>query len=576
MGKRTRPKIAQIGQPRFRVRDAYKLDWVKILSDGAIAGAYGTVVSIFEPDGRLRVARDGYAKLYETEHILNPKVAIAPDGSALAYLGGDKLAIWSIADDKLLRVLKVKSPAWKKGGFGHDVRWNRNGIVALSTELTGGMKWENRTVFFWSTTFEPVIVPVNDDTNDIGFGVADDCTHCTVGRQLISLPDGKHVRVLEDHATDFALSDGAKRIVHCSSEEIDEKWVDGVRDERGTFVKTGLRAHSLSISPDGSLVAGHGHDGVFLVDFGAKKERFHKALGSDIEGGAIGKSIVAWSVGPRIVVLDLVKGEDRSAFEGSVGAVALSPLGVLIAGERDIRVLGDDGLPGRTIDANRVTKMVAAADVVFTCSADGLRAVDGKGAVRIGVQGIRTIDALAIADDGSKVAAGIEMEGERVAVVWSTKDGSELARSTKHPAPVEALALSGTKLATASSTSFDHGDMYGDGVKVFVQDGSTVIDEFQVDGDRVRNLVFEGDDLLITTSTRAFRRKDKKTSKLATPVILRATNGDTLRAKGDGFELWSSTKKIHAVVVEGQPVALDDKRILTALADGTFALYASR
>jgi WD40 repeat protein len=554
--------------------DAYNLDRVAFLDDGAVAAIYGTHVVVFEADGTTRadIAPPAGMGFEETDMVF-AKTTIMPDGETIAYLGAKRMALWSTKTNACARV--IDSPpvaAWPKGGFVYDVMCQRGRLVGLAIHL--GSSPELPHVFVWDDDFTRREIPV-EKTH---LAVSTDGTHAIAELDLIDLATGKTLRRIEDGHTPMAASDGAARIVHPTY------WSEGDDYRQGvTIVGTGARialtesANAIAISRDGKLAASIGLKGLSIIDLEAKKERFYKSLGDRVEGVAVsndGKR-VACGCGPRVVVLDAETGADLSSFEGSIGAATIGANEVVTVGNGKLDVWSLTGERVRSIDAGNVGKLASGDGFVATAGDRGVQRVDLDKGVTWSTGRIGTIDSIAVF--GDMIAAGVEIEHERFAIVW--KDGKELVRTKPQPAPVEHLAFSrdGALLASSSSSAFEHGDMYGDETVVVVTEiaSGKTREEVKVPGRAWGDMMFEGDDLLVAAEGSTFRHRGKKTSKVAARLELAHGTTSLRRTKAGKWELFRDGEKVSAMTLPGQPVALHGKHVLVQSTDGTYVVVAA-
>ncbi len=555
--------VARVGQPLFRIADAGRLDWIVLLDDGAVAAASASRVVIFEKDGTTRLEIDSSNELYEKHAMLNPRVAISPDGRELAFLDGNKLVIQSIGDTQL-RVLDVKAKSWKYPGFGHELHWSKSGTIALcssnSPRQTTG--WSNRTLFHWNASFEMTEIPIQTEKDEVGFAISPSGTHVMVGNQVIAIPSGKHVRAIETPSYNFGVSDGGE-VVYTFSEERNGAWVSGIwDDERKAFNSATEDANAIRVSPDRTFAAVQGLKGLGVVDLVTHEERFFHALGDNIEALTLANGRVACGAGPRVVIYDVESGADLASFEGALGNATLSNGAMIVAKNDVLGVFDREGKELRTIDTGSVHHLVGANGVVAIAGERGVQVANvDDGSVCVIAKPFRNIDSLGISSDGERVIAGVELDDRsRLAIVWSAMDGKELARGKKHPALVDRVALGDDSFASASSESFAHGDTYGDDTTVHIHgaDGA-LIEEKKIKGRLAGAMAFFKGTLLVTTEKSAWR-------------IAAASSTHTVRVRDDGYELWAE-KKSRALTIPGTPVALEGNLLLASHSDGTYGLY---
>ena len=172
-------------------------------------------------------------------------IAFAPDGNALASVGEDQLLVlWDVASGKQLRALHGKH-ALGHVAFSHDgAEVTADGLTIDVTEL---YRWK-------AATGEPVPLPRSITGKEMSFP-RDGQILLTAPDSKIKLWDSVSGRMLHDFGEQptYALFAGGRALAVATEGGL--ALLDPGSGNR-TALPRGIRAHHLTVSADGSLVAG--------------------------------------------------------------------------------------------------------------------------------------------------------------------------------------------------------------------------------------------------------------------------------------------------------------------------------
>ncbi len=563
----------------------YPVERVVVLDDGSIAGFYGTHVAIFDATGTIVATPNPQDTLEREGMHIGCEADISPDGRFVAYFDGNKLLIWSVRDDASVRLMPIRGKRWPDQGFPYALRWRTGGIVAYAYSEAGDDRFHSLFVIDDTFTVAEVAFDFGDTRADID--VATDGSHFTRAKQLFSFPKGKRLRPLGGARDHYAISDAAKTIVYGEMTPAGEPSL--VREGAvAPIIVTEFPDH-VAITRDGMLVACRGYNGLSVVDVEAGKERFHRQFDDRLACHSVSATRVVCAIEHQIIVLDAATGNDLSGFDGVLGVGALCAGMAVLAKGSALQVYDLDGSLVRTIalGGGSIARLVTAGDLLFVHADGVLQLVELGGKIRWSTptSPFSILDSLAISDDGTRVAAGVEiLAGDDDSatdgkiwrtIVWNAKTGAELFRGPVHRAPLQGLALSadGSTLASVSATSFEHGDLHGDNAVVTIVTDGVVTDNLVIAGCRpIRIAAYDGDDLLISSNDETWRYRDKKVSKLAGGICASAADGHTLRAFGDRHEIWKDGARNAKLAIDGRPVAVASEGVLIAGHDGTYSI----